>query len=215
MKTPHFGVPQPVCSVWLKALTTPPGRCSVMSPQGHSSTPSCLLPSGTPVVWAGSPCALHCWCAPNGGPAASHLPAHRRRTPASGRSRACGAGRGGQGTSTRDRAVVRPQGGGRTSLASAGEKKAARLGACADPVVFPHPHLEKAGCPPASLSYCPRLSFRNLLPSGSSPEEPARRDTRGLQALPSQRGLNSEISESLYFRCQNILFTPKGPRPQE
>lgn len=82
----------------------------------------------------------------------------------------------------------------RTSLASGGDRKGARLAACSPPGVFPHPHLGKAGCPaPApSLSYCPRLSFRNLPPRGSSPGEPDRETRRGLQAIllqPSTRTL--------------------------
>lgn len=100
-----------------------------------------------------------------------------------------------EGTADGDRAGVRPQGGDRTSLASAGEREAARPGACSTPGACPHPHLGKAGGPPASLSYCPRLSFRKLLTSGSSPEEPAR-DTRAAGALRPRLRKSSVVPTS-------------------
>ena len=85
-----------------------------------------------------------------------------------------------------------------TSLALAGERKGARLGGCSPPVGFPQPHLEKAGCPPASLSYCPRLSFRNLPPSGSSP---VRRVTWAAGAFNSEGSPGPQLKPQRSSRC--------------
>lgn len=67
-----------------------------------------------------------------------------------------------------------------TSLMSAGEEKDPKLGAESAPA-FPHPHLEKVTWLPASLSYCPMLSFRSRPPTGSSPEEPVKRKQMGMK----------------------------------
>lgn len=69
----------------------------------------------------------------------------------------------------------------------------------------PHAPLEKAGGPPASLSYCPRLSFRNLLPSSPSPGEPGGERTDGLQEP-------SAVGEALTLACPCSLLLPPAGR---